>query len=95
MDDTFNSIVWTLITIGVFGGIAYVARDQYRLQRDRMIKRWDKKDNEPKSAAAAVSGIEFNGELSTSAKYAIWNYMFNILAVGGTVVGILAGLRGT
>ena len=41
-----------------------------------------------------VAGVDAKGELTTGAKYAIWRYMFSVLAVGGTIIGIIAGIAG-
>jgi hypothetical protein len=41
-----------------------------------------------------VAGVDAKGELTTGAKYAIWRYMFSVLAVGGTIIGIISGIAG-
>jgi hypothetical protein len=92
--ENFNSFVWTVITISVFVGLAYAVRDQYWLRRERMIEAWKRRDEAPKAQSAPEPAIDAAGELTTAAKYALWQYMLNILAVGGTVIGIIAGIAG-
>jgi hypothetical protein len=41
-----------------------------------------------------VPGLDASGELTIPAKYAIWNYMFYILGVGGVIIGIISGVAG-
>ena len=74
--------------------IAYAVLDQYRLWRDRRVETWRKQGRLPVPAQSAGSDTNEAGELSTAAKYAIWNYMFNLLAVGGTVIGVISGVAG-
>lgn len=94
--DTLNGLVSVLSLIVGFAGIGYVLFDQYRhymLRRRRMVWRLARQRRSNASEAQAL-GVDSAGELTIAAKYAIWNYMFNILAVGGAVIGVLAGVAG-
>src|SRR5438132_1523700 len=84
-----DGIVFQLAYVAIFVGIAYFAVDQYRLWRERRVEAWRKDGHLPKPKGAAESGTNGKGELSTAAKYAIWNYMFSLFAVGGTIIGIV------
>ena len=81
----FTGILVQLAYVAIFVGIAYFAVDQYRLWRERRVEAWRKDGHLPKPKGAAESGTNGKGELSTAAKYAIWNYMFSLFAVGGTI----------
>jgi Collagen triple helix repeat (20 copies) len=74
--------------------IAYPVIDQYRLWRDRMVETWRKQGRLPIPPQSVESDTDGSGELSTAAKYAITNYMFRLLAVGGTLIGVIAGVAG-
>jgi hypothetical protein len=79
--------VWSFyVPIIAFIGIAFALADQYWLRRNRMIRRQER------GSPTTEPDIDVGGELTTAAKYAIWNYMFSIFAVGGAVIGILVGL---
>src|SRR5438552_4316756 len=90
----FTGILVQLAYVAIFVGIAYFAVDQYRLWRERRVEAWRKDGHLPKPKGAAESGTNGKGELSTAAKYAIWNYMFSLFAVGGTIIGIVSGIAG-
>src|SRR5438045_3938187 len=85
----------------VLGGVVVLALlasavDIYWLLRSRWIRNQEEPYyNRPTGdPLTRVPGIDATGELTTSAKYAIWNYMFTILGVGGAIVGIVAGIAG-
>ncbi|OCK58812.1 hypothetical protein [Bradyrhizobium sp. LMTR 3] len=90
----FTGILVQLVYIAIFVGIALFALDQYRLWRERWVEVLRKDGRLPKPKGAAESGTNGKGELSTAAKYAIWNYMFSLFAVGGTIIGIVSGIAG-
>jgi hypothetical protein len=82
---------------GVAIAAAYVALgaivilfDVYLIHR----RRWLSPEYQARFLLPPGPGVDVTGELTTSAKYAIWNYMFRILGVGGTIVGIIAGVAG-
>jgi hypothetical protein len=79
------------IAIGVvFIGVVAASIDVYL----RLRTRWLRKEFSATRAPTPVAGIDATGELTTGAKYAIWNYMFSILGIGGTIIGIVSGIAG-
>jgi hypothetical protein len=105
--DTIENIAWSLypfIPIAIFVGVAVAGIELYRLWRDRLVMKWKIKDapspnggngdNAAGDPPTAISGLNADGELTTAAKYAIWNYMFGMLAIGGTVIGVRSGIAG-
>jgi hypothetical protein len=90
----FSSTIIQLAYATIFFGLAYFAVDQYRLWRERQVEAWRKDGLLPQREGVADSSKDGKGELSTAAKYAIWNYMFSLFAVGGTIIGIVSGIAG-
>jgi uncharacterized membrane-anchored protein YhcB (DUF1043 family) len=67
--------------------------DVYLLLRQRWL-RIEKQRASGERLVDLVPGVDATGELTGGAKYAIWNYMFSILGIGGVIVGIIAGTAG-
>ncbi len=82
------AILTTIAVVIVFFLALVAATDRYLILR----RRWLFAGNEPPSPPQA--GIDVKGELTTGAKYAIWSYMFRILGIGGTIIGVISGLVG-
>jgi hypothetical protein len=72
-----------------FGLGAWLIFDFYRLQR----RRWTEPEFQGSTTDKIGSRSE-SGELTNEAKLAILKYMASILAVGGTIIGIIAGIAG-
>jgi hypothetical protein len=87
--NTLRSIAIAVLYLGLM----VVLIDMYIFMR----RRWFRVER-PESSSAPFSppvpGIHLTGELTTSAKYAIWSYMFSIFGIGGAVIGIVAGIAG-
>ncbi len=84
MDISLKTIA---IAVAGGGGVAVLVEVYLiarRWVRNYLFDEWD----------LAARGVTERGELTTGAKYAIWNYMFSILAVGGTIIGVMAGVAG-
>ena len=90
--------LWNSILIGIaFVAAIAVLIDVYLLLRRRWLLNEvfsRQETGAPNVSDAPVAGIDAKGELTTGAKYAIWSYMFRILAVGGTIIGIVSGIAG-
>ena len=70
MGDLIN-LVYAILVVVAFYGIAWVARDQYKLRRERIIKAWETRDTTKATLLASEPGLDVTGELTTNAKYAI------------------------
>jgi hypothetical protein len=89
-----TSTAWVelAIAVGVIGAIV-VLIDVYVLWR----RRWRRFELFPapgRLRKATIAGTNEKGELTTSAKYAIWNYMFSLFAVGGAIIAVVSGIAG-
>jgi hypothetical protein len=87
-----DALIWILAIILI--GVALAVGDKYRVHRNRQIQEWRRRDEMPGALLPFGPEITVDGELTTAAKCALWKYMLSILAVGGTVVGIISGIVG-
>jgi hypothetical protein len=90
------------IAFGVAFPLAVAALiDVYFLGRKRWIRsqrraaiQWNVAHPQERSRKATVAGVDAKGDLTIGAKYAIWDYMFKLFAVGGAIIAIVSGIAG-
>src|ERR1700684_2491042 len=81
-------VIFLIVFIVLLLGRGWFAVDQYVLRRTKTMIQLEA------DGGASAPGMDNKIELTTAAKYAIWQYIWSILGIGGAVIGVLSGITG-